>query len=285
MNEPTTLDLQLPSGIEASVRIALAEDVGDGDVTASLIPATRTARARVICREPAVLAGTPWFDCVFRLLDPNVELKWHYRDGASVPADALVCELSGAARSLVTGERTALNFLQTLSATATATRHHVTALGDTTTRILDTRKTLPGLRAAQKYAVRAGGGMNHRLGLFDAVLIKENHIAAAGTITAAVTAIRSSHPGLRIEVEVETMAELAEALAVNVDMVLLDNFDLPMIRAATAAVAGRALVEISGGVDLADLAELGQAGADFISIGALTKHVQATDFSMRIETP
>lgn len=283
MNDTPSPDLHVPQDIEATVRLALTEDIGDGDVTASLIPSTRVARARVICREPAVLAGAPWFDCVFRLLDPAVTVRWRYHDGDALPADAVVCELDGPARSLVTGERTALNFLQTLSATATVTRRYVTALGSSPTRILDTRKTLPGLRAAQKYAVRAGGGTNHRMGLFDAVLIKENHIAAAGSLAAAVTQMRTSHPGLRIEVEVESMAELAEALSVQADMVLLDNFDLAMIRAATAAVAGRALVEISGGVDFTDLAELGRAGADFISVGGLTKHVRAIDFSMRID--
>ena len=284
MNDTAPPSLPVPANVDDCVRLALAEDIGSGDVTASLIAATRRAHARVVCREDAVLAGQPWFDAVFRQLDADVVITWHYADGAAVPAGALVCELDGPARALVTGERTALNFLRTLSATATATRAHVTALGATKTRILDTRKTLPGLRAAQKYAVRAGGGSNHRMGLYDAVLIKENHIAAAGSITRATSAIRASHPELRVEVEVENMAELDEALAAGADMVLLDNFDLPALRTATAHVAGRALIEISGGIERGALAELGQAGADFISIGGLTKHVRAVDFSMRIDT-
>lgn len=275
--------LPLPDDIDATVSNALREDVGGGDVTASLIPATRVSRAHVLCREAAVLAGAPWFEQVFRQLDARVTVDWLVSEGSAVTPDTVVCRLQGPARALVTGERTALNFLQTLSGTATATRRYVDALGATRTRILDTRKTLPGLRSAQKYAVRAGGGVNHRMGLYDAILIKENHIAAAGSITAAVTALRASHPGLRIEVEVETRAELDEALANRVEMVLLDNFSLAELREATAHIAGRALVEISGGVELPALAALGQAGADFISIGALTKHVRAVDFSMRID--
>lgn len=277
---PSTLTV--PASLDADVRAALAEDVGSGDVTATLIPATRNGAATVVCREPAVLAGAPWFDRVFQLLDPAVAVTWHFQDGDAVPPAAVVCTLRGSARALVTGERTALNFLQTLSGTATATRHHVAALGVTRTRVLDTRKTLPGLRAAQKYAVRAGGGDNHRMGLFDAILIKENHIAAVGSITAAVAALRHTHPTLRIEVEVETQAELDEALAVGVEMILLDNFDVAAMRTAIAQVAGRALLEISGGVAVSDLAALGPIGADYISIGALTKHLQAIDFSMRI---
>ncbi|MBX9608875.1 MAG: carboxylating nicotinate-nucleotide diphosphorylase [Gammaproteobacteria bacterium] len=273
----------LPDDIDATVSNALREDVGAGDVTASLIPAARVSRAHVLCREAAVLAGAPWFDGVFRQLDARVTVEWLVGEGSAVSPDTVVCRLHGPARALVTGERTALNFLQTLSGTATTTRRYVDALGATRTRILDTRKTLPGLRAAQKYAVRAGGGVNHRMGLYDAILIKENHIAAAGSITAAVTALRASHPGLRIEVEIETRAELEEALANGVEMVLLDNFSLDELREATAYIAGRALVEISGGVELPALAALGQAGADFISIGALTKHVRAVDFSMRID--
>ena len=275
--------LTLPNDIDATVRIALQEDIGSGDVTASLIPAARRCTALVVCREAAVLAGAPWFDRVFQQLDPAVSVTWLCEDGAALSADTVVCRLAGPARALVTGERSALNFLQTLSATATVTQRYVAALGATRTRILDTRKTLPGLRGAQKYAVRAGGGVNHRVGLFDAILIKENHIAAAGSITAAVGALRLSHPELRIEVEVENLRELDEALAIGVEMVLLDNFELDALRVATARVAGRALVEISGGVDFDALAALGQIGADFISIGALTKHVRAIDYAMRID--
>lgn len=275
--------LELPTDIDDTVRLALREDVGSGDVTATLIPASRVCTARVVCREAAVLAGAPWFDSVFRHIDAAVSVEWLFTEGATLAPDDVVCRLRGPARAIVTGERSALNFLQTLSATATVTRRHVTALGASRTRILDTRKTLPGLRSAQKYAVRAGGGVNHRMGLFDAILIKENHIAAAGSITAAVRALRASHPALRIEVEVENMQELDEALASGVEMIMLDNFTLDAMRAATAHVAGRALIEISGGVELDALAALGTVGADFISVGALTKNVRAIDFSMRIE--
>ena len=277
------LALELPADIDATVRNALKEDIGSGDVTASLIPAQRVCSARVVCRESAVLAGAPWFDSVFRHIDAAVTVNWHYAEGADLKPGDVVCRLHGPARAIVTGERSALNFLQTLSSAATLTRRCVTALGPTRTRILDTRKTVPGLRSAQKYAVRAGGGVNHRMGLFDAILIKENHIAAAGSITAAVSALRASHPGLRIEVEVENMRELDEALASGAEMIMLDNFTLDAMRAATAHVAGRALVEISGGVDIDALASLATVGADFVSIGALTKHVRAIDFSMRIE--
>lgn len=278
------LTLMLPADIDAVVRNALQEDVGSGDVTASLIPASRLCNASVVCREPAVLAGAPWFERVFHQLDPAVSVTWLHAEGAAVARDEVVCRLAGPARAIVTGERTALNFLQTLSATASVTRDYVNALGASRTRVLDTRKTVPGLRSAQKYAVRAGGGVNHRMGLFDAILIKENHIAAAGSIGAAVAALRRSHPGLRIEVEVENMLELDEALANGVEMIMLDNFNLAAMRIATAHVAGRAQVEISGGLELDALAALAQVGADFVSIGALTKHVRAVDFSMRIET-
>lgn len=275
--------LELPGDIDATVAIALAEDVGSGDVTATLIPAERQCSARVVCREAAVLAGAPWFDSVFRHIDSAVKVDWQFDEGATLNAGDVVCRLQGPARAIVTGERSALNFLQTLSSTATITRKYVAALGATKTRILDTRKTVPGLRSAQKYAVRAGGGVNHRMGLFDAILIKENHIAAAGSITAAIAALRVSHAGLRIEVEVENMQELDEALASGAEMIMLDNFSLEAMRIATAHVAGRALVEISGGVEIDALASLGTVGADFVSVGALTKHVRAIDFSMRID--
>jgi len=282
MNDPRPA-LPPLAAIEEDVRRALAEDVGDGDVTAALIDPARHAHARVLCRESAVLAGAAWFDAVFRLLDARVTVDWRRTDGERVAADTVVCHLDGPARAIVTGERTALNFLQTLSGTASATRAHVDALGSGRTRVLDTRKTLPGLRVAQKYAVRAGGGNNHRMGLYDAVLIKENHIAAAGSIAAAVGAVRALRADLRIEVEVESLTELDEALAAGVEMVLLDEFDLDAIGHAVSRVAGRAQVEISGGVGLAELPRLAATGADFVSIGALTQHVRAGDFSMRIE--
>lgn len=274
----------LPIDLEQTVSRALSEDIGTGDVTASLIPPDQRCSADVVCREHAVLAGVPWFNKVYALIDSALDITWNSNDGGTIQAGSVVCTIAGSARSVVTGERCALNFLQTLSATATVTRRYVESLGNSQTRILDTRKTIPGLRAAQKYAVRCGGGENHRMGLYDAVLIKENHIAAAGSVGAAIDAIRASHPELRIEVEVESMAELEQALSAGTDMVLLDNFDLDAIRRATAFVAGRALVEVSGGIEMDTLAELGQAGADFISVGALTKHIRAIDFSMRIRS-
>lgn len=270
----------IATAVAMNVDAALAEDIGSGDVTAALIPADAAGHAEVICREDAILAGQPWFDRVFAALDHAVSVDWACRDGDAVSAGAVVCAIRGPARSIVTGERTALNFLQTLSATATATAAAVAALGAGRTRILDTRKTLPGLRIAQKYAVRCGGGGNHRSGLYDGVLIKENHIRAAGSIAAAVTAARAQARGLRVEVEVETMAELEQALAAGADMIMLDNFDDDAVADATRVVDGRALVEISGGVDSERLRRLQRLGADFVSVGALTKHVRAINFSM-----
>lgn len=273
----------VPEDLDAVVTAALAEDVGSGDITAELIPAGRTCMADVVCNETAVLAGQPWFDRVFTTLDPAIVTQWSFSDGDELTPDTVVCRISGPARGIVTGERTALNFVQTLSGTATVTRRYVAALSGSTTRVLDTRKTLPGLRAAQKYAVRCGGGVNHRMGLFDAVLIKENHIAAVGSIAATLDAVRRTHPDIKIEVEVENMGELAQALDAGVEMIMLDNFSADAIVDATAFVDGRAVIEISGSVELAKLAELKNTGADYVSIGALTKHVRAIDFSMRIE--
>lgn len=276
------MNAPLPGDLERQVQTALDEDLGSGDLTAELIPAARWCRAEVRCREAAVLAGAPWFDEVFERIDERVTVTWAQHDGEQVAPDTVVCTIYGPARAVVSGERTALNFLQTLSATATTTAQHVAALGSTNTRILDTRKTLPGLRTAQKYAVRCGGGSNHRMGLFDAVLIKENHITAAGSVQAAVEAIRARHPEVSIEVEVESMAELEAALAAGADMVLLDNFSDAALDHAIRFVDGRMKTEISGGVELDELASLGAVGADFISIGGLTKHVRATDFSLRV---
>jgi nicotinate-nucleotide pyrophosphorylase (carboxylating) len=280
MSSPT-----LPPDIATAVSRAIAEDLGDGDLTAALIAANTLAVARVIAREPATLCGRAWFDETFRQLDPRVAVDWRAADGTSIGADAVVCELRGPARSIVTGERTALNFLQTLSGTATTTRAFVDIVTGTRTRVLDTRKTLPGLRRAQKYAVRCGGGDNHRIGLFDAVLIKENHIAAVGSVSAAVTAARRRAPQVMIEVEVETIAELKEALATDADRIMLDDFSLEDMRAAVAlrdAHRGkRQELEASGSVDATRLKAVAAAGVDFVSIGALTKHVRAIDFSMR----
>lgn len=277
MNTPT-----LDEVITQNVALALAEDLGNGDLTATLIAAATVTRASVQCREPAVLCGRAWFDQVFRQIDPQVSVLWRFEDGDSIAADSTVCELMGPARALVSGERTALNFLQTLSGTATTTRQYVEALNSRTTRILDTRKTIPGLRHAQKYAVRCGGGQNHRMGLFDAVLIKENHIAAAGSIGAAVKAMRQQHGDVSIEVEVETAAELNQAIQAGADIVLLDNFSVSATKDAVKRVDGQLKTEISGGVELDRLAALGELGADYISVGALTKHLRAIDFSMRL---
>ncbi len=270
--------------LDSNVRAALAEDLGSGDATARLIDAAAEATATVITREAAVQCGRPWFDEVFRQLDPRVAIAWQQDDGAALAPDALVCTLRGPARSIVTGERTALNFLQTLSGTATAARAYVQALAGSNTRLLDTRKTIPGLRRAQKYAVRCAGGYNHRAGLYDGVLIKENHIAAAGSVGAAIRAMRASGTTIPVEVEVERLDQIEEAIAAGADMLLLDNFTPPMMREAVALAAGRLKLEASGGFELADLPAVGATGVDFISVGSLTKHVRATDFSMRIVT-
>lgn len=273
----------LAEQIAADVARALAEDVGSGDLTAELIPADTAASATVVCRESAVICGIAWFDAVFAQLDPAVRVEWTVQDGDRVPPGHSVCRLSGSARALVSGERTALNFLQLLCGTASTARAYADAVAGTKTRILDTRKTLPGLRAAQKFAVRCGGGVNHRLGLYDAILIKENHIAAAGSLTAAVRSSRQQHPGKAIEVEVEDLAQLEEALDAGVDHLLLDNFSLEALTAAVRRTGGRARLEASGNVEMADLAAIAATGVDFISVGALTKHVHAIDLSMRFD--
>ena len=270
------------------VAIALAEDVGTGDLTAGLITAGKTATAKIIAREDAVLCGTPWVTAAFTALDPTVQLTWHVQEGQRCSPNQTVLEMQGDARSLLTGERTALNFLQMLSAVATKTAVYVAAVAGTRAAIVDTRKTLPGLRLAQKYAVRTGGGVNHRIGLYDAILIKENHIAAAGGI-AQVLAQAQGVAASFIEIEVETLEQLREALTHDATMVLLDNMDLPTLRAAVALNremaatrrTGAAILEISGGVKLEGLRTLAETGVDRISIGALTKDVTATDFSMR----
>lgn len=269
--------------ILADVRRALAEDLGPGDATADLLPAESMAQAYVITREAAVLCGQDWFETCFRELDADVIFNWHVADGDRLDPGQTFVEMRGNARALVSAERCALNFVQTLSATATVTAAHVAAVRGTRTRILDTRKTLPGLRIAQKYAVRCGGGSNHRIGLFDAMLIKENHIAAAGSLTAAVRAARVYHPQLLLEVEVENFAELDEALVAGVDRVMLDEFSDADLDRAVAHVDGRAEIEVSGGVDLSRLKTIAASGVDFISVGALTKHVRAIDLSMRVK--
>jgi nicotinate-nucleotide pyrophosphorylase (carboxylating) len=268
----------------ADAQRALAEDVGAGDLTAGLVDPGRRARARVLAREAAVICGAPWAEAALRQVDPQVQIHWLVPEGARSVADQVVLEIEGSARGLLTAERTALNFLQLLSAVATKTATYADAVRGTRAQIVDTRKTLPGLRLAQKYAVRVGGGTNHRIGLYDAVLIKENHIAAAGGVTqvlqaAAAVATQASF----VEIEVETLAQLEEALAAGARMILLDNMDLPTLRQAVRINGGRAILEISGGVTLDSVRALAETGVDRISIGALTKDVKATDFSMRLK--
>ena len=273
--------------IQADVARALAEDLGTGDVTAALIDPAARASARIVCREhadqPAVLAGSAWAEECFRQLDSDVRIEWRAADGDRIAPDAELCRVEGNARALVAGERNALNFLQTLSGTATVTRTYVDAVAGTSTKILDTRKTLPGLRLAQKYAVRCGGGHNHRIGLFDAILIKENHAAAAGGIVNAVRAARAAHPELLLETEVESLDELREAIDAGADRVLLDEFNDAMLRDAVALAAGRMPLEVSGSVNLQRVRAIADTGVDYISIGALTKHVRAIDLSMRFD--
>jgi nicotinate-nucleotide pyrophosphorylase (carboxylating) len=284
MNPPApAIALPAPETIERDVRRALDEDIGSGDVTADLLAPGGFARARVITRENAVLCGCAWFDACFRALSADVRVEWLASDGAPISAGGLLCRLEGPARALVTAERTALNFLQTLSGTATATAAFVDAIRGTRTKILDTRKTLPGLRLAQKYAVRVGGGNNHRMGLHDAVLIKENHIATAGSIAAAVARARAKHPGILVETEVENFSELREALAAGADRIMLDEFELHELAQAVAEVDGRVPLEVSGSVSLDRVRAIAETGVDYVSIGALTKHVRAIDLSMRIE--
>lgn len=272
----------------ADVARALQEDVGAGDLTAALVPAGRRAKARILARESAVICGAPWAEAALRALDPTVQLTWLVAEGQRCIADQVVLEIAGDARALLSAERTALNFLQLLSAVATKTATYVEAVKGTRAAIVDTRKTIPGLRLAQKYAVRVGGGVNHRIGLHDAVLIKENHIAAAGGVTAVLRAAEAVAARAQfIEIEVETLAQLAEALDAGARMVLLDNMPLPQLHEAVrlnaARPGGGAILEISGGVTLEGLRALAETGVDRISIGALTKDVKATDFSMRLQ--
>lgn len=271
----------LPNDLQTTVARALDEDIGTGDVTAGLIQAAKQASATVICREAAILCGTAWFDEVFRQLDPAVHIIWQHQDGERVTANAVLCTLQGSARSILSGERAALNFLQTLSATATATRRYVDLVAHTQCRILDTRKTLPGLRTAQKYAVVCGGGTNHRIGLYDRVLIKENHIMAAGSITAAIQQARQLHPGILVEVETENLQELAEATAAQADIIMLDEYSLADMREAVRITDGRIPLEASGGVSPETLVAIAETGVNFVSIGGITKHVRAVDLSMR----
>ncbi|SEJ50909.1 MULTISPECIES: carboxylating nicotinate-nucleotide diphosphorylase [unclassified Pseudomonas] len=272
----------LTAEIEANVRRALLEDVGTGDITAQLIPAERLAKATVISRDAAVIAGTAWVDSVFRQLDQRVAVHWQVADGERVQPNQVLFHLEGPARSLLTGERSALNFLQMLSGVATRSQHYADMVADTQVKLLDTRKTLPGLRLAQKYAVTCGGCHNHRIGLFDAFLIKENHIAACGGIAEAITAAHKIAPGKPVEVEVESLDELHQALEGGADIIMLDELSLDEMREAVRLTAGRAKLEASGGVTDATLRTIAETGVDYISIGTLTKDVKAVDLSMRL---
>ncbi|MEP7305236.1 MAG: carboxylating nicotinate-nucleotide diphosphorylase [Acidobacteriota bacterium] len=278
--------LSLPPNLAQQVTIALVEDIGSGDVTAELVPADQRVTGKVISREPAILCGRPWVTEVFRQLDPSVQLTWTADDGDRIAANQTLFEIAGLARPVLTGERAALNFLQLLSGTATATRRYVEAIAGTASTILDTRKTLPGLRTAQKYAVLCGGAQNLRIGLFDQVLIKENHIAAAGSLTEAIRAARRAAGSKKVEVEVETLQEFSEALQAAPDIIMLDEFSLSDMRAAVAlnsASDHRVKIEASGRVTLETVRAIAETGVDYISIGSITKHVRAVDLSMRLE--
>jgi nicotinate-nucleotide pyrophosphorylase (carboxylating) len=276
----------VPADLKQQVARALAEDIGSGDLTAALIPADRVGRAAVITREPAIVCGVPYVEASFDAVDPRVRLEWRVAEGDSVAANQILFTLDGPARALLTAERTALNFLQLLSGTATVAHAYAALLEGTKCRLLDTRKTIPGLRSAQKYAVRVGGGHNHRMGLFDGILIKENHLMAAGSIAEAVAAAKRGPAQVPVEVEVENLAELRQAIAAGADIALLDNFALEALREAVAvnAAAKRPLkLEASGGITTATIREIADTGVDFISVGSITKHVRAVDLSMRFE--
>ena len=281
------IDTQLLADVRATVARVLQEDIGDGDLTAELIPASATIDATIITRDRMTMAGRPWVDEVYRHLDPRVVLDWQLDDGEMVEADTTICSLHGPARPILSGERAALNLLQTLSATATVTAAYVQAVAGTNCRILDTRKTLPGLRLAQKYAVRCGGGCNHRVGLFDAILIKENHIMSAGGIAVAIAIAKKLHANMPVEVEVESIAELREALSAKAARLLLDNFSLELLQEAVAINRAEgdppAELEASGGLTIEEITAVAKTGVDYISVGALTKNVRAIDLSMRCQ--
>ena len=281
-NPHAQFDDKLQAAFEQNILAALLEDVGTGDLTGKLVPDDTRVTARVIVREAAVLCGAPWFEGLMLAVDQDTEIDWHYAEGELMTPDATVCTIRANPRSLLTAERGALNFMQLLSGVATATRRYVDVIAGTNAAILDTRKTLPGLRLAQKYAVRVGGGKNQRMALYDGILIKENHIAAAGGVTAALQAAARLDSGAPVQIEVETIAQLQEALAAGAESVLLDNFDLARMREAVAVNAGRALLEASGGINLETVRAIAETGVDRISIGSLTKDVRATDYSLRI---
>lgn len=267
--------------IDENIRAAMQEDIGSGDVTAALLP-DRLSEGYVLCKEKCVIAGRPWFDACLKALDPDVKINWHVSEGDTVDPVKVICTFEGSSRAMVSAERPALNFLQTLSGVATVTASYADALKGTSTRVLDTRKTIPGLRLAQKYAVRVGGGVNHRMGLYDTVMLKENHIHAAGSLTAAAANAKTRFPDLPLIIEVETLAQLREALETNCQRILIDDFSLDDMRAAVAIAAGKIPLEVSGSVTSERLAEIAATGVDYVSIGALTKHVHAIDFSMKL---
>ena len=267
--------------ITSQVKLALEEDIGQQDLTADLIPAYSQATATIISREPATLCGQAWLKEVFKQVDPTIDVTWHFNDGDSLDPDSIICTLSGPARSLLTGERTAMNYIQTLSATATLSSLYAKQVEGIEVQVLDTRKTIPGFRLAQKYAVKCGGCYNHRIGLYDGILIKENHINAAGSIAAAIAQAKQLHPGIAIEVEVENFDEFEQALAGHADIILLDNFDIPALKKAVALNQGTALLEASGNVNLTTVRDIAETEVDRISVGALTKDIKAIDLSMR----
>ena len=275
--------MKLPDNISDQVMQALQEDIGTGDVTADLIPNGNASTAKVVCRVDAILVGVAWFNEVFCQIDDSVVVKWNYKDGDEVAADSVICTLSGNSRAILSGERTALNFTQTLSATATQTQRYVKLIAHTKTRVLDTRKTIPNMRDAQKYAVLCGGGKNHRIGLYDMILIKENHIMAAGSISAAVSQAKKLHPTIRVEVETETLEEFREASQAGADVIMLDDFDLKTMREAVIENDGKIDLEASGGINLETILPIAETGVDFISIGQITKDVIAVDLSMRFD--
>ncbi len=275
--------MKLPANISDQVKRALTEDIGTGDVTADLIPKENTSTAKVVCRDDAILVGVAWFNEVFHQIDENVEINWNFKDGDHVTANDVLCNLSGNSRSILSGERAALNFTQTLSATATQTNRYVKLISHTKTKVLDTRKTIPNMRDAQKYAVLCGGGKNHRIGLYDMILIKENHIMAAGSITAAVSQAKQLHPKIRVEVETENLEEFREASKAGADVIMLDDFDLKTMRIAVEENDGKIDLEASGGVNLDTILPIAETGVDFISVGQITKDVYAVDLSMRFD--
>ena len=275
-------DAALSLAFEENIRAALAEDIGTGDWTAQLISESAQVKARVIVREPAVLCGAPWFEAVMQQVDSRIAITWHVAEGDAVSADTEVCSLTGPARALMTAERAALNFLQLLSGVATNTRDYLNLIHGTRASVLDTRKTVPGLRLAQKYAVRVGGGKNQRLALYDGILIKENHIAAAGSIAAAMVSANALHSGVGIQIEVENLDELQQALDAGAVSILLDNFSIAMLQEAVSITSGHAVLEASGGIDRATIRAIAETGVDRISIGSLTKDIKATDYSLRV---